>query len=174
MNSSQLETLRWQFQLTWRLASEYHLPALTDETCFWEPALGSWNVRRFEDGIWRPDWVEPEPNPAPTVTIGWLTWHITWWWSGLIAAVRNEPPIGRDQVFWPGSADAVRSRLEGLAAEWTDFLSMLDDAGLDRPLAYPWTEPRPLSIALAWANSELMKNVAEIGYVRLLFEASHR
>jgi hypothetical protein len=44
---------------------------------------------------------------------------------------------------------------------------------LARPLAYPWPEPRPLRLALAWANAELMKNVAEIGCVRHLFEAQH-
>jgi hypothetical protein len=63
-------------------------------------------------------------------------------------------------------------RLEALSTEWSDVLSRLDDSDLERPLTYPWREPRPLRLALAWANGELMKNVAEIGYVRLLFEAS--
>jgi hypothetical protein len=61
-----------------------------------------------------------------------------------------------------------------LASEWIDILSRLDDGDLDRPLAYPWPEPRPLSYALAWVNSELMKNVAEIGCVRHLYGASRR
>ena len=32
-------------------------------------------------GVWRPDWAEAEPDPIPVPTIGWLTWHIDWWWS---------------------------------------------------------------------------------------------
>lgn len=168
-----LETLRWQFGLTWRLA-EVHLPALTDEACFWEPAPGAWTVRQSADGGWRPDWEVPEPDPAPPVTIGWLTWHLIWWWSALLAAIRNEPTIPRDEVLWPGSASAAVGRLRRLAAEWTELLSAFDEGDLERPLAYPWPEPRPLSLAIAWANSELMKNVAEIGAVRHIFVASRR
>jgi hypothetical protein len=111
--TSQLQTLRWQFELTWRLAV-VHLPALTDDACLWEPAAGSWTVRRSADGKWRPDWIEPEPDPAPTVTIGWLTWHLTWWWSGVLAALRDETPTARHETFWPGSADAVVRRLNAL------------------------------------------------------------
>jgi len=168
--SSQLLTLQWQFQLTWRLAS-MHFPALTDEACFWQPAPGSWTVRQASDSSWRPDWSVPEPDPAPPTTIGWLTWHLLWWWGGLLAALRGEAPAAHGEVVWPGSADAVVQRLDGLAAQWADVLSALDEADLERLLAYPWPEARPLRLALAWANSELMKNVAEIGCVRHLYEA---
>jgi hypothetical protein len=169
--SSQLETLRWQFGLTWRLA-QVHLPTLTDEACLWEPTPHSWTVRHSTDGNWRADWADSEPDPVPTATIGWFTWHILWWWSGLIAAMRNEAPPPHQVVYWPGNADAVRRQLELLSTEWAEILSRLVDEDLDRPFAYPWSEPRPLRYALAWCNSELMKNVAELGYVRLLFEAS--
>jgi DinB superfamily len=171
MSSSQLDTLRWQFGLAWKLAG-LHVPALTDQSCLWEPAPGCWTVRQSKDGRWRPDWADVEPDPPPSTTIGWLTWHLIWWWSGLLAAIRGETPAAHHEVDWPGSADAVVRRLEALSSEWSDVLSRLDDGDLERPLAYPWREPRPLRLALAWANSELMKNVAEIGYVGLLFEAS--
>ena len=171
MSSTELETLRWQFGLTWKLAG-VHVPALTDESCMWEPAPGCWNVQRSADGRWRPDWADAEPDPPPSTTIAWLTWHLIWWWSGLLDAVRGAQPAAHHEVDWPGNADAVVRRLEALAAEWSDVLSKLDDGDLEKPLTYPWRESRPLRLALAWANSELMKNVAEIGYVRLLFEAS--
>jgi hypothetical protein len=161
ITSSQLLTLRWQFQLTWRLAAEVHLPALTDEACLWEPAPGSWTVRQSTDGKWRPDWSVPEPDPAPPTTIGWL-----------LAAICKDTPAAHHEVAWPGSADAVLGCLDTLSTEWTEVLSGLDDGDLERPLAYPWSEPRPLRIALAWANSELMKNIAEIGCIRHIFEAS--
>lgn len=173
MTSNSLETLRWQFGLTWRLA-QVHLPALTDEACLWEPASGSWTVRLSTDGNWRPDWADSEPDPVPTVTIGWLTWHIIWWWSGLLAAVRNQATVPRQEVFWPGSAEAVRRELTALSTAWTGVLSGFDPDELDRPFSHPWTEPRPISYAFAWCNSELMKNVAEIGYIRLLHESSQR
>jgi hypothetical protein len=168
--ATEIETLRWQFELTWRLA-EYHLPALSDEACLWESATGSWTVRRGADGLWRADWSESEPDPPPTTTIGWLSWHLIWWWSGLIAVARDEARVVRQDVVWPGSAEATVQRLRALSTDWRGELAKLGDADLERPFAYPWNEPRPLRTAIAWANSELMKNVAEIGYARLLFEA---
>ena len=171
MSSSQLETLRWQFALTWKLAG-VHLPALTDESCLWKPAPGSWTVRQPSDGRWHADWADAEPDPAPPPTIAWLTWHLMWWWSGLLAAVRHETPRAHHEVEWPGNADAVVRRLDALSTEWSNVLTGLAESDLERPLTYPWREPRPLRLAIAWANSELMKNVAEIGYVRHLFEAS--
>jgi hypothetical protein len=170
MSSPELAMLRWQFDLAWRLA-EYHLPQLTDDACSWEPAPGSWSVRKSADGLWHPDWADIEPNPAPPVSIGWLTWHLLWWWSGLLDAMRGAPKTPREQVLWPGSAAASLARLRHLSEKWSEALADLHEFDLDRTLAYPWPEPRPLRIAIAWANSELMKNVAEIGIVRHLYEA---
>lgn len=115
----------------------------------------------------------PEPKPAPATTIGWLTWHLIWWWSGLIAAIRGEEPPDHAAVFWPGSAEAVILQLKLLSDQWADLLSQFQEADLERPLAYPWAEPRPRRIALAWANLELMKNIAEIGCIYRMFEAAH-
>lgn len=170
---TELETLRWQFGLTWRLA-EVHLPHLTDEICLWAPAPGAWTVRKSSDGFWRPDWSETEPEPPPTVTIGWLTWHLIWWWGGLLRAMRGDGPVAREAVTWPGSGAAAVAALKQLHAGWSAVLGELRPSDLERPIAYPWPEPRPLRMALAWANAELMKNVAELGYARLLFEAARR
>ncbi|MGH6877443.1 MAG: DinB family protein [Rhizomicrobium sp.] len=136
------------------------------------PAPGSWTVRRSADGKWQPDWEEPQPDPAPPATIGWLTWHLIWWWSGMLGAMQGRAPVARHAVAWPGSAEATVQRLEALSAEWGGLLSGLDDGDLERPIAHPWPEPRHLSLAIAWANSELMKNVAEIGCIRHLYETS--
>jgi hypothetical protein len=141
--------------------------------CLWEPGPGSWTVRET-GGVWRPDWSEAEPHPAPPVTIGWLTWHVIWWWSGVLAAIRKEQPVMPEQVFWPGSAERTRERLNALSEQWSEILSGLETSDLEQRLAYPWAEARPLRIAAAWVNSELMKNIAEIGVVRHLFESQHR
>jgi hypothetical protein len=90
---SQIEILRWQFDLTWRLA-EQHLPGLSDAVCLWRAAPGASTVRQEIGGAWRPDWSDEAPNPAPTVTIGWLTWHVIWWWSSVLSAAEDKkaPP----------------------------------------------------------------------------------
>lgn len=160
-----VEVLRWQLGLAWRLA-ELRLDGLTDAACRWEPAPGAWTVREGTDGRWRPDWVEPEPDPPPTTSIGWLTWHLTWWWGDLLAHATGEPAPARTEVCWPGSAAATVDRLRELHARWDEVLRDTDEAAADRPFAFPWPEPRPFAVAIAWGNLELMKNVAEIGQLR--------
>lgn len=152
--------------MTWKLASHYHLPAIDDAACLWSPAPGAYTVRRDSLDRWRADWNDAEPDQALPVTIGWVTWHILWWWDELLQRCLNQQPRKREDVLWPGSADAVRTRLERLSDEWGTFLAGLGDEDLDRPFAFPWSEERPLIYAVAWANVELMKNLAEIGAIR--------
>jgi|HubBroStandDraft_5_1064220.scaffolds.fasta_scaffold312360_2 hypothetical protein len=168
--SPRVEMLRWQFDLTWRLAG-YHIPLLTDDACLWEPAPGSWTVRRDANGIWHADWSDKEPDPAPPVTISWLMWQMIWWWSSARAVLRDKTPAAREKVVWPGSADGAKRELDTLAKDWSEILSRLGESDLEKPLAYPWDQPRAAWHTLAWVNAELMKNVAEIGAIRHLFEA---
>ncbi len=171
-HKNELKTLKWQFALTWQLAN-YHLPELTDHMCLWEPVVECWSVRKKADGKWFPDWSDKEPDPPPVVTIGWLTWHLNWWWSSLLARVNEEEPVPRNEAAWPGSAESVVAGFNELSEKWTGFLDRLSLDDLEKPFDYPWPEPRPLKIALAWANSELMKNIAEIGIIHHLYKAIH-
>ncbi|HEV7653300.1 MAG TPA: DinB family protein [Mycobacteriales bacterium] len=162
-----IEIVRWQFGLAWSLA-EVRLAGLSDAECAWEPAPGAWTVRAGADGVWRPDWVEPEPEPPPATTIGWLSWHLTWWWTTLLAHTGGEPAPAREDVAWPGDAERTVAGLTDLRERWTAVLGTADP---DRPIGWPWPRPRPFAIAAAWANQELMKNVAEIGQLRDLYGA---
>ncbi len=165
VDGSRLGLLRWQLHWAWSLAG-YHLPALTDELCRWEPAPESWTVRRGSDGRWRPDWAEPEPDPPPGVTVGWVTWHLGWWWSATLDHAAGRQPPSREDVLWPGSAAAAVEWISGLHARWKDFLDGRTESDLDEPFPFPWPQPRPLAIAAGWVNAELMKNIAEIGVLR--------
>lgn len=154
--------------MTWRLADQHILPGLTDDMCFWEPAPGAWSVRRI-DGSWVPDWSDAEPDPAPTTSIAWTAWHLAWWWSETIARARGQPSPGREGVRYPGTANGARAQLSGLATEWKGLIADLGQAALIRPSTFPWPEPRPFAMTIAWANAELMKNIAEIGAVKRLY-----
>mgnify|MGYP002623320084 CR=1 FL=1 len=114
MSRELLDTLRWQFDLTWRLAQHY-LPELTDDACLWAPAPDAWTVRKDSEGRWRADWAAAEPDPAPPTTIGWLTWHVIWWWSGAAAALVGNAPPARDDAPWPGDAASAVARIGVLA-----------------------------------------------------------
>lgn len=144
--------LLWQFDLTWALA-DLHLAALVEDDFFWEPAPLCWTVRPDAVGIWRPDWADTEPDPIPVPTVAWLTWHVLWWWSTTIDKVQGATPRDRDEIVWPGDGGAAVSALRDLAARWRVLLAELDVDQIRTAL---------------WLNAELMKNVAEIGQLRLL------
>lgn len=164
-----LALLRWQFDLTWSLF-EYHLERLEPADFLWEPAPLCWSVRRGPDGRWNPDWADTEPDPVPAPTIGWLTWHIGWWWTVTMDHLRERPPRQRTDVGWPGAGGPTVTWLRELRAEWLGLLDRLTDADLDSTARFPWDDESGLTVThtICWVNAELMKNASEIGQLRLL------
>lgn len=169
VSASRCQLLRWQFELTWSLF-EYHLARLEPADHLWEPAAHCWTVRPGADGGWVPDWADAEPDPIPVPTIGWITWHIGWWWTVAIDHARGRTPRERTEIGWPGDGGRAVAWLRGLRAEWLAVLDRLSDADLDCVAPYPWQNDPEHTIAhmIAWVNAELMKNATEIGQVRLL------
>lgn len=174
MTDSPAATARWQFELTWSLF-EVHLADLGDADFLWEAAPVSWTVREGADGVWRADFAETEPDPIPVPTIGWLTWHIGWWWSSTLSAVHGADIKPATEVPWPGSAATATAWLRSLRGEWLTYLDGLGPGELSEPAPFPWPD-RDHTVAqlLAWVNLELAKNVAEIGQLRLLRAAGAR
>lgn len=164
MDASRLGLLRWQLSMTWSLA-EIHLAGLTDPFCRWSPTPGCLGVRPDAAGRWWADWGE-DPDSAPGVTAGWITWHLGWWWSSALEHAEGRPPPPREEVSWPGTAAGAVEWLTALHERWSAVLHAWVDVDLDRPCAYPWDTPRPWAVGAAWVNSELMKNVSEIGVLR--------
>ncbi len=172
MSSTRRELLRWQFELTWSLF-EYHLDRLQPAHFRWAAAGHSWTVRPDPAGRWVPDWADTEPDPVPVPTVAWLTWHIGWWWSVATDHLQGRPPRERTEVHWPGDGEATIAWLRELQAEWLTVLDRLTDVDLDAVAPFPWPHDPQHTVGhlLAWVNAELMKNVAEIGQLRLLHEA---
>jgi hypothetical protein len=165
--------LRAQFDLVWSLL-DLHLRELTDEDCLWRPSEACWTVRPDATGRWTADWQEPEPDPAPVVTIGWLSWHVGWWWTQTLAHATATPVPGREEIAWPGSAEATVARLHRLRTDWLALLERLTPEDLGRTAPFPWQNRPDRTVAhmIGWVNVELMKNTAEIGQLRLLRLAS--
>ncbi|GIJ77210.1 DinB superfamily protein [Micromonospora phaseoli] len=160
--------LRWQFDLTWSLF-EYHLERLEPTDFCWEPAELSWTMHRGSEGAWTPDWADTEPDPVPVPTIAWLTWHLGWWWSAAIDQLHGRPVPKREDVDWPGPGEETVSWLRELRERWLTLTDALTDDDLDTTAAFPWPAESGHTVAqlLGWVNAELMKNVAEIGQLRL-------
>lgn len=169
MSTTRCEVLRWQFDLVWSLF-ELHLEQLQPDDFLWEPTDLCWTMHETGTGGWVPDWAEVEPEPIPVPTVGWLTWHIGWWWSVALDHARGDVPRDRADIAWPGPGQPTVDWLRALRDAWHQVLNQLDDTDLDAVSAFPWNADTELTMAhmIAWANAELMKNAAEVGQLRLL------
>lgn len=158
-----------QFETAWKLAS-FHLDGLTTEACLWRPALQGMHVQRAPDGTWRADWPEREGYDLGPPNIAWLTWHLGFWWSMVLDYSFGAGTLTREQVTWPGTADAVRQWIHGLQNRWRAALDRLTSQELRSTQRTRWPfRDRPFGDVVAWVNVELTKNAAEIGYARFLY-----
>ncbi len=162
-----------QFDLVWSLAT-LHLDALDEDDFLWRSADLSWTVHLDDAGVWRPDWAEVEPDPTPVPTIAWLTWHLDWWWSTAVNDLQGRPHCPREDVVWPGAGAAAVARLHLLARVWRQLIIGLTDDDLQRTTSFPWSADlgRVVIDTVLWVNVELMKNIAEIGQLRLIRAAT--
>ncbi|MGW1778067.1 DinB family protein [Streptomyces sp. NPDC002143] len=172
-NLGRRELLSWQFDLTWSLF-EYHLDRLEPEDFLWEPTAHTWTLHPDGAGGWTPDWADTEPAPVPVPTVGWVSWHLAWWLGTATDHLLGRPPRERADIRWPGAGESAVVWLRDLREEWTAAVAELTDADLDRTAPFPWPNDPEHTVThlLAWANAELMKNVAELGQLRLLRAAS--
>ncbi|MDV3130296.1 DinB family protein [Mycobacterium sp. 21AC1] len=163
-----INELRGQFELAWAL-TDLHLTALVEGDFLWKPVNLVWTVHVDDSGHWWPDWAETEPDPIPVPTIGWVTWHMIFWWSTALAHLHGRPVPQRTEIDWPGPSGSVE-RLRELSAQWRDLLATLTPTDLAAPSAFPWGagSGRTVADTTLWLHVELTKNAAEIGQLRML------
>ena len=158
-----------QFGTAWALTT-YHLDSLTTEECLWRPARDGLHVEKGRDGRWRADWPAHERYDLGPPSIAWLTWHVCFWWSMVLDHSFGAGALAREDVTWPGSADAVRDRINLLKGNWQGVLDRVTADELRSPARTRWPlKDRPFGDVVAWVNVELTKNAAEIGYARFLY-----
>ena len=163
-----------QFDTAWMLAS-YHLQGLSTEECLWRPASQGLHVHLGSEGTWHADWPEHERYDLGPASIAWLTWHLGFWWSMALDHNFGDGVLARESVHWPGDADAVRTWLNAVRARWLGALESLTDDDLQSSERTRWPfQDRPVGDLMAWANVELVKNAAEIGYARFLYAVRDR
>ena len=163
------DTLIRQVDIAWAL-TQYHLDGLTTDECLWRPAHVGLHVHQDADGTWRAEWPEHEGYILGPPSIAWVTWHMGFWWSMVLDHSFGDAKLQREDVAWPGGAEAVREWLGGLAGRWRAAIEQLDDEELLSHTRTRWTfADRPFADVVAWATVELTKNAAELGYARFLF-----
>jgi len=114
---SEKETLLWQLDLAWSLLQRL-MKDMSDEQSLREPAPGSWSVRPDAAGNWSADWADEEPSPPPPTSIGWLLWHIGWWWSDVAERAFGNGSVSREEAPRPGSVDQARRSLLACQERW--------------------------------------------------------
>ena len=163
------DVLLRQLDTAWKLAS-YHLEGLTTDECLWRPAARGLHVHPDADGRWRADWPDHEGYDLGPPSIAWTTWHIGFWWTMVIDHAFGDGLLAREDVTWPGDADGVRAWLGGLHDRWRGHVERLGAEELRSTMRTRWPyRARPFADVVAWANVELTKNAAEMGYARFLY-----
>lgn len=158
-----------QFDIAWQL-TEYHLTGLTTEECLWRPAARGLHLQQDNAGVWHAEWPDHEGYDLGPPSLGWITWHMLFWWSMTMDHCFGTRTLTREAVHWPGTADAVRDRLSGLREDWLARITALDDQALRDGTNTRWPiQDRPFADVVAWVNIELTKNAAELGYGRFLY-----
>ena len=167
------DTLLWQLEVA-SLLFDLATAGLSEEEAFRAPAAGAWTVHLGENGVWRTDWADDEPDLAPPTTVAWLLWHIGWWWSDVTGRAFGDGAVARNEAGWRGSVAASIEHIHDCHARWRAGVSAASAADLastslgDR--CWPLTG-LPFSRVVAWVNGELMKNTAEIGVTRRVLHA---
>jgi len=163
-----------QFEVSWALTT-YHLAGLTTEECLWRPAPQGLHVQLTENGRWRADWPDHEGYDLGPPSIAWTTWHVCFWWSMTLDSALGNGTLTKEDIAWPGTADAVRASIHELQERWRMFLKQCTDRDLMSSERTRWPiQDRPFGDIVAWANLELMKNASEIGLVRFLYAVRPR
>jgi hypothetical protein len=174
MEASVLQaTLLRQFDTAWSL-TQYHLTGLTTDEWLWRPASRGLHVMLHDDGVWRAEWPEHEGYSLGPPSIAWITWHMGFWWSMVLDHSFGTATLTKDVVRWPGSADATCEWITSLATAWRSTIEGLQERELMERTRTRWPfSDRPFADVVAWVNTELTKNAAELGYARFLYGAQH-
>ncbi|GGK62509.1 hypothetical protein GCM10011509_08590 [Ornithinimicrobium pekingense] len=179
-----LRHLHEQLDWHWQVQARPRLEGLTDEEYLWEPAPGTWNVRRGQDpvpgtvtrragaGEWLLDLGDPQPQPAPVTSIAWRLAHVTVDVLGARAHAHFGGPAA-DQESWSyaGTAQEALTQLDAAYEAWSAGVRGLDLDDLATPVGSAegsWAEHPMLGLVLH-INRETIHHLAEVALLRDLW-----
>lgn len=154
-------TLQRQLSIGWSFARDFIIDHVDRDLALWKPAPDSPTVHETAEG-WAADWAdEVDDAICSPPTIGWLLWHIEWWWTNTLAGVHGQPEVAAEDYRWSGGTD----HLTTLKARWDEVLTTQD---MTRPIRWVMPEPQPLGFVASWVNFELTKNLSEINLLTMV------
>ncbi len=158
-----------QFEISWQLF-QYHLKDLTTDECLWRPRPTGVYPTLLAGGRWKADFPATEDYDAGPTNIAWLLWHIEYWWSMTLDHNFGDQRFSKDNFPWYPDIGKNKESIKRLKENWLDILAKLTEEELvsARVSHWPLTDLPYIEI-VGWLNLELMKNAAEIGYIRFLY-----
>ena len=181
--------LHEQLDFHWHVQARPRLDGLTDDEYLWEPAPGTWNVRRRGDsppatvttragsGEWLVDVGFPEPEPAPVTSIAWRLAHVV---VGVLGARAHShfggPPADYDSFAYAGTAQEALDQLDAAYAAWSAGVRSLTVDRLALPVGEaegPWAAEPMLGLVLH-INRETIHHLAEVALLRDLWAHQDR
>lgn len=180
-NHELVEQLSWH----WNHHLRRRFEGMTDDEYLWEPAPGSWSLRRRGEAVTSmaagggelvADFEVTEPDPAPVTTIAWRLAHLNVGIFGeRLASHFGGEPVSYETAVWPSSADDALAWLDRNYDAWIEGVAALGDDGLHRPCG-PAEGPfadHPLGALVLHINREVIHHGAEICVLRDLYGARH-
>ncbi|MFK5689528.1 DinB family protein [Ornithinimicrobium sp. LYQ92] len=153
--------LQRQLDIEWRFATEFVLGQIDEDTALWSPAgAATYSVHRTDDG-WSADWPDEGNDPPMVPTMGWILWHVEWWWTDTLLLVHGHGRVAPQDHVWSGTTDEIVR----LKEKWDRVLA---DDDLERLVQWAMPDPQPLGLIASWLNFELAKNLAEINQLKML------
>lgn len=178
-----------QDQLSWHWDNQARprLVGLTDEEYLWEPAPGTWTVRRRDEGApdsvtiragaggWVVDYAFPAPIPPPVTSIAWRLAHVVVGVLGMrVHSHFGGPALDYDSWPVPGTAEGALAELDRVYALWSEGVRGLTAEQLAAPVgeAEPGWTASPLIGLVLHVNREVIHHLAEVALLRDLW--AHR
>lgn len=158
------DLLERQLDIAWGFAVQCVIDRVPRESVLWEPSTNVVTVHESEGG-WVADWPDEKSSPQPDATVGWLLWHVEWWWTDAARVCRGQTGMQAAEHRWSGSTDG----LVAAKREWDEILHTHD---LEAEIVGLMPTPQPFWFVAAWVNFELIKNLAEIN--QLLTQRANR
>ena len=153
--------LQRQLAIEWSFAADLIIGQIDEEAALWSPAgVKRYTVHSTSEG-WSADWPDEENDPPMTATMGWILWHIEWWWTDTLSRVNGDGRIEPLEHKWSGGTDEI----ERLKERWDQVLAT---DNVNRLVPWSLPQPQPLGLIAAWLNFELAKNLAEINQLKML------
>lgn len=108
------KNLLFQLDMCWQLYL-YHTANLEEDEALWAFNSKSLQVRKQDNG-WTVDWPEKESYDMGPSSIGWIMWHMIYWWTTALDYNFGNGTLQREDILWPGSVKETKAKIQSLHA----------------------------------------------------------